>query len=1238
MSTTLRAAQRWHLFTLCLIGGCAASAGRSVADELRTSQASDATSQEQLTARRDELWKAAKEASAKQDWQAAIRSGKAAFVLQSRQLTDQPLVDCQMLEALSFWHTRAREFPSALAAARELLERRCMLFSEDYWQTVDARLNVAIVERLSKLTQDEWEQFLKADRLNTEAVDLLKAGKNAAALEKAKESLPIYTGLLGRDNSLTLTALANVLTCHLALGQYSDARPLLKEVFELQPKIRGTFHPDTILSLKSLAWFNEAVGGLADAEEGLRKIVDIQTTLNGPNHLDTIAARVELGKICTDRKNLTEAEQLIVPALELQQAAFGDENLATAQTMKVLGALRLEQKKYAEAEKLLAKSVEVFSKLAGEDHLATASAYNALGKLHTTTNHLEQADEDFRLSMTICLDKLGDQHPAICKVLDNMAQLFEIGANTGLARQVRLQCLRIAEQSFGEMNVRTADALENLGGTYSLMNDFLMAEPYLFRAREIRRKLLGEEDPKTARIVRQLAYAHLMNFDPNRAEPLFQEALKVVEKTQGPECAEASHIRGQLGLLYRLTSRFEEAEVEYRRALNIIVNEYGPDHYLTAVVKMGLAHTVLSRGDCQQACRLLDETFAVYDQGLKFNDPRWFEALGISGKAYLAAGNTEKASQLLERGLHVAKLRMEMAGAFESERQRLQQMTMMREILDLYLSLPLTLRTDGSGAYQHVLLWKGAIATRQWRDRKYKSEDTAPLIEELQQLCRRWASLNLHVPDASEREDWLTEIAKLKLRKDALEEQLAVYSGKLQSPQEEVRAVDLSKLLLPATALVDILQYTHTSFDKDGDTVRTHSSERYVAFVVRRYHDMQRIDLGDVEPIAEAVANWRKTRGFQPNKGKTDWAATLGKLLWPQLKPYVNDCDTLLISPDGVLSQLAWSVLPGRKPGTYLIEDFAIGMVPVPQLLAETDKPEQRTVSFGPGLPVLAIGDLPPDERRRKQPATDRGESLLLIGNVDYDAAANLAAGADVPSKPQGGRFNFAPLKGTAAEVQALEDRFKQQFSDGKLTLLDKTTATEEAFWREAPRHRWLHIATHGFFAPPIIKSALAAQAQDDPTARPGKGVSIFHVGFLNGLAFTGANVGATGGGDDGILTATELSVMDLSNVEVAVLSGCETGLGEIRDGEGSFGMQRALQVAGVGTTIGSLWTVSDAKTNLLMQRFYANLWDKKLSKLESLREAQLWLLRTGGDEKAVAPKRLSPHYWAAFTLSGDWR
>ena len=110
--------------------------------------------------------------------------------------------------------------------------------------------------------------------------------------------------------------------------------------------------------------------------------------------------------------------------------------------------------------------------------------------------------------------------------------------------------------------------------------------------------------------------------------------------------------------------------------------------------------------------------------------------------------------------------------------------------------------------------------------------------------------------------------------------------------------------------------------------------------------------------------------------------------------------------------------------------------------------------------------------------------------------------------------------------------------------------------------------------------------------------------------------------------------------------------MGRVAGGEGVLGLQRAFQVAGVRTTVTSLWQVSDEATRLLMQRFYDNLWDKGLPRGDALRQAQLWLMRKArlgrapeGDdrgldlpEKGKRPERLSPHYWAGFVLSGDWR
>jgi CHAT domain-containing protein len=150
-----------------------------------------------------------------------------------------------------------------------------------------------------------------------------------------------------------------------------------------------------------------------------------------------------------------------------------------------------------------------------------------------------------------------------------------------------------------------------------------------------------------------------------------------------------------------------------------------------------------------------------------------------------------------------------------------------------------------------------------------------------------------------------------------------------------------------------------------------------------------------------------------------------------------------------------------------------------------------------------------------------------------------------------------------------------------------------------------------------------------------------------------GANWPAEEGKDDGILTALEVEQMDLSRVQLATLSACETGLGQTAGGEGLLGLQRAFQIAGAKTVVASLWKVPDRATQLLMARFYENLWQKRMTKLEALRQAQRWLLHEGpknrdlvrgldfaADQPPVAASSdtLPPYYWAAFILSGDWR
>ncbi|MBY0227780.1 MAG: CHAT domain-containing protein, partial [Gemmataceae bacterium] len=206
------------------------------------------------------------------------------------------------------------------------------------------------------------------------------------------------------------------------------------------------------------------------------------------------------------------------------------------------------------------------------------------------------------------------------------------------------------------------------------------------------------------------------------------------------------------------------------------------------------------------------------------------------------------------------------------------------------------------------------------------------------------------------------------------------------------------------------------------------------------------------------------------------------------------------------------------------------------------------------------------------------------------------------------------------------------------------------------PAARYAHFATHGFFAP---EAAVSARSREAGARRE---VTGWNPLLLSGLALSGANRMPKDGEEDGILTALEVSEMDLTRLELAVLSACETGLGKVAGGEGVLGLQRAFAAAGCRSVVASLWSVDDAATAVLMERFYRHLWEGKKGKLEALRSAQLDVLRRpelveGRGEalrkewgasmrgaglkakKLPAGARRSPvAWWGAFALSGDWR
>jgi CHAT domain-containing protein len=265
------------------------------------------------------------------------------------------------------------------------------------------------------------------------------------------------------------------------------------------------------------------------------------------------------------------------------------------------------------------------------------------------------------------------------------------------------------------------------------------------------------------------------------------------------------------------------------------------------------------------------------------------------------------------------------------------------------------------------------------------------------------------------------------------------------------------------------------------------------------------------------------------------------------------------------------------------------------------------------------------------------------VGGVDYDERDELYA--RVPSLAEGvpeRSFTsfWEPLRATRGEASAIEALHRVVFGEReeRLLLFGKEP-TEERLKVELPRFYYVHLATHGFFVPEGMPSILSTVRARE-TGRPQEEITPddatltgLLAGYFSSLVCAGANSPCEGR-DNAFLSAEEISWLDLENVDLVVLSACETGIGRAESGEGMIGLRRNLRQAGVKTVISSLWKVDDEATAELMKRLYVNLWQKKMGKLDALRDAELSML----EENRAKHKDPRPETWGAFVLDGVWR
>jgi CHAT domain-containing protein/Tfp pilus assembly protein PilF len=1063
-----------------------------------------------------------------------------------------------------------------------------------------------------------------------------------------------------------------------AEDKLAEAIATCEKMLVIEREVFGNVHKDVVGSLKLLAQMHEEREDFLAAGKRLEEVLAIQTKLHGESHWRVTDARRSLADLERRRqlgpakraqlkqagqlnnevcrlyyaKRPQEALPLARKALEIRGEILGREHPDYALSLFNLAAQYRALGQFGQAEPLYHQAAEIRKKALGETHPDYAASLNNLVGLYCEMKDYARANLIARLALEIrnkTLRKtLSQAHPDYATNLSNQAKLYRLEGDSARAEPLYRQVLEIRKKTLGETHPDYVSSLIDLAEVYESMGDPARAEPLYRQVLEIRKKALGETHPDYVSSLISLAEVYKWMGDPARAEPLYRQVLEIRKKVLGethPKYLDSLYELINLAGHYKSMGDPARAEPLYRQVLEIRKKALGETHHDYAASLIDLAEVYESMGDSARAEPLYRQVLEIRKKTLGETHPDYAASLYKLALVHQARGLHAQAEPLLRASLEISYANLELVAVTQSERAQLASAQRLRHILDSYLSLGTESQVSGAQAYRYVLLWKGAVFVRQHGVlRGHQEPELAALFEEWQQTIRRLKPLAFTLSGPNNQHPKSNrQLAELTEKIDQLESELARRSNPFRTRRaQQQRTLAEVKAALPQdVALIDFLAYDRL-LPSTKNTKKSTSESHLAAFVVHATRPITQIDLGPIEEINKAIEAWRATvRNRVVKEGASAPAGALRALLWQPLEKYLDGARTVLISPDGALGQLPFGALPGQKPGSYLLEERAIALVPVPQLL-----PQMLTGSTAPGVnSPLSL------------------ESLLLVGDVDFDNSITPPGSATVSrsalrSTRAGGLPAFGPLTATRAEVLAVRDSFKRRFPDAKVHALYGDQATKTALREQAPKHRYLHLATHGFFAPSELNSALGRHTTIKGDLFYPNGVSSFHPGLLSGIVLAGVNSPSQPDQDDGILTALEAREMDLGGVELAVLSACDTGLGLVAGGEGLLGLQRAFQVAGARSVVASLWQVPDAATQALMAEFYRNLWDKKLGKLQALRQAQLAMLRRydvqqgqlrgAGPERPVDPKKIAeaqpspvrvpPLYWAGFVLSGDCR
>lgn len=1205
-------------------------------------------------------------------------------------------------EKLATAFLNLKRFADSAASSRTAAAAYAKLHGDQYWE-VRSNLELAhLSQRMSELSAADSSKLERADLLTEEGKTLSEQGKWNEAIAAATEALSIREGLLGDDFAVTADSYELLGKLRIRTEEFDEALTLVTKAWNSKARVYGAEHPYSAGTEGSLGTVYLKLGEISKGFALAGHAMTVLLSCKDPKHGAEVAADfAAIGEVFDGKRRIED----IVSTLERieshihnfysSDSALGFDT-AVAQFYYANG-------EYSRARDKLESVVADRRRSLGSSHGDTAKSINALADVYSALGDLEKAESLYQEALAICVKAYGESHTQVADTLEDLATLYNQMSDTERAEAFYEQALRIRLKVLPKTHFSIGVNLVQLGGTYRSRGEYERARTCFVQAWKIL-QTLGPEGLFARQAYYQLGRLYHNEDDFVRAETHFLKAVNIERSTLGDENPITLGTMNNLGILYHDIGQYDRAERFLQGTLDLRRRTLGEIHESTARSVSNLGWLYYDQGKFDQALDLyrtsLTTMRTILDRAALAQSERQQLLMQDAERSYLDAYLTLALRQNTDAE-EVWSQVLTWKGAIFARQRALRTYSDSPELFAKFTALQcattafsMLSRSAPSDAAK-ITEWKAGLS--QLRDKKERLEIEINRLQSHEDRSPLTAQqVRDVIPDNTVLVDYFTFVkstsrhldvragigTSLVVRDDkllvakVLGNGAAARSGQLEV-DDHITAVaevggdfvmtkgkslsEVISLIVGSSGTVvrlELMRKNHEQPILCSITREVIPYQRKVewtkeptlaAFVLSKTGPIRLVDLGPVAPLSKAVDTWRTTFGMSEDAREA--GQLLRERIWLPIYEDVNPYKTVLVSTDGFLGRLPLVALPGKNPGTYLLEDHRVSILPVPQMLPELIRRDDRA-------------------------AAER--ALLLVGAVNYDSAANeLKPAATGDSGGPGwklasrtrsvrGGSHFTELPQTGPEIAEIKRTFSSVFYGDDLDsaqrealerdtkLLSGAAATETRLRELASQYYYLHLATHGFFASADKKSALSI------TDGQGRGLFAGHEeeirGFspnlLSGIALAGANEHvvprdaqstATVAQDDGILTAEEVASMPLG-AELVVLSACETGLGEVAAGEGLLGLQRAFQVAGARTTVASYWYVNDLATQQLMIHFYRNLWQRKASRLDALRDAQLHLLNHPEEVRGATPEprssaaRTSPLYWAAFTLSGDWR